>query len=450
MNIRTSLLVSATLLSAAGCFTVKTESEIKPIHITMDVNLKVDKELDKAFADENMAKPKGDFKEIKDLLDKNKVPTMSTSTGGGKLQNGTSVTEQAEYMTRYLIIEHTGDTKENYRKAGIFYIDGCTNIIMRNLQFVGPGSIDVGGYDLVSCINKTTHLWVDHCDFTDGIDGNFDITNESDFVTVSWCTFSYTDRSYMHQNTNLVGSSDSKTADEDKLNITYAYNIWGAKCRARMPMARFGTIHMLNNYFNCAGNASACINPRKNSEFLIEGNYFEKGVKNIESYKFREALKEAMNLARIGNKYISFKKVEITNTLGEYLAAKGLKQLRLAETEKYAHVTFFFNGGIEDPNKGEDRTLVNSPKVATYDLQPEMSAPEVSEKLDAAITSGAYDVIIINFANPDMVGHTGVQDAAIKAVEAVFDWKKWQEDVLSPSEEPAASCREWARSSTAA
>lgn len=219
--------------------------------------------------------------EIKNLLDEHKVPSMSTTSGGGKLQNGTTVSEEAEYMTRYLIIEHTGDTSENYRKAGIFYIDGCSNIILRNLQFVGPGSIDVGGFDLVSCINKTTHLWVDHCDFTDGIDGNFDITNESDFVTVSWCTFSYTDRSYMHQNTNLVGSSDSKTADENKLNVTYAYNIWGAKCRARMPMARFGTIHMLNNYFNCAGNASACINPRKNSEFLIEGNYFAKGVTKI-------------------------------------------------------------------------------------------------------------------------------------------------------------------------
>ena len=121
----------------------------------------------------------------------------------------------------------------------------------------------------------------------------------------------------------------------------------------------------------------------------------------------------------IPNKYVAFKKEEIVNTLGEYLANNGLKQLRIAETEKYAHVTFFFNGGIEEPNEGEDRTLVNSPAVATYDLQPEMSAPEVSEKLNAAITSGKYDVIIINFANPDMVGHTGVLDAAIKAVERV-------------------------------
>ena len=121
----------------------------------------------------------------------------------------------------------------------------------------------------------------------------------------------------------------------------------------------------------------------------------------------------------IPNKFVAFKKQEITNTFGEYLAKLGLKQLRLAETEKYAHVTFFFNGGIEEPNKDEERILVNSPAVATYDLQPEMSAPEVSEKLNAAIRSNEYDVIIINFANPDMVGHTGVLSAAIKAVETV-------------------------------
>ncbi len=121
----------------------------------------------------------------------------------------------------------------------------------------------------------------------------------------------------------------------------------------------------------------------------------------------------------IPNKYVAFKKQEITNTFGEVLAQHGLRQFRTAETEKYAHVTFFFNGGKEVPNPGEDRVLVNSPAVATYDLKPEMSAPEVSEKLNAAILSGDYDVIIINFANPDMVGHTGVLEAAIKAVETV-------------------------------
>ena len=121
----------------------------------------------------------------------------------------------------------------------------------------------------------------------------------------------------------------------------------------------------------------------------------------------------------IPNKEVAFKKVELTNTFGQILAANGMTQARIAETEKYAHVTFFFNGGVEEPNEGEDRILVKSPKVATYDLQPEMSAYEVSDKLDEAILSGKYDVIIINFANPDMVGHTGVEAAAIKAVETV-------------------------------
>ena len=122
----------------------------------------------------------------------------------------------------------------------------------------------------------------------------------------------------------------------------------------------------------------------------------------------------------IPNKDVAFHKIAVTNTFGEWLAANNMTQARIAETEKYAHVTFFFNGGVEEPNKGEDRILVNSPKdVATYDLKPEMSDYEVCDKLWAAIKSEKYDVIIINFANPDMVGHTGVEAAAIKAVETV-------------------------------
>ncbi len=122
----------------------------------------------------------------------------------------------------------------------------------------------------------------------------------------------------------------------------------------------------------------------------------------------------------IPNKHVAFHKISVTNTFGEWLASQNMTQARIAETEKYAHVTFFFNGGVEEPNEGEDRILVNSPKdVATYDLKPEMSAYEVCDKLTNAIRSGSYDVIIINFANPDMVGHTGVEAAAIKAVEAV-------------------------------
>lgn len=123
--------------------------------------------------------------------------------------------------------------------------------------------------------------------------------------------------------------------------------------------------------------------------------------------------------ATIPNKEVAFHKEVLHNILGEYLAKNGKTQLRLAETEKYAHVTFFFNGGVEVPNENEDRILVPSPKVATYDLKPEMSANEVCDKLVEAIDSHKYDLIVVNFANPDMVGHTGIMEAAVKAIETV-------------------------------
>ena len=123
--------------------------------------------------------------------------------------------------------------------------------------------------------------------------------------------------------------------------------------------------------------------------------------------------------ATMPNVEVAFKPQSLVNTLGEYISSLGMNQLRIAETEKYAHVTFFFNGGVEKQYDKEDRILVKSPAVATYDLQPEMSAPEVTEKLVPAIKSGKYDMIILNFANCDMVGHTGVFDAAVQAVEAV-------------------------------
>lgn len=223
----------------------------------------------------------------------NSASTASGTGGSFKYKNGTVITigEEGEFLTRSTLYEMVEEkyykkhgeylNDEPYKHAGIFYFSGVQNLIFRNLVLQGPGSIDVGGEDLMSVINGAKHVWVDHCEFIDGIDGNFDITNHSDFVTVSWCRFSYTDRSYAHQNSNLVGSDDAKTEDRGTLNITFAYNEWGANCRARMPMARYGKIHMLNNYYNCAGNAEPSINPRKESEFLIEGNYFAKGVANI-------------------------------------------------------------------------------------------------------------------------------------------------------------------------
>ena len=223
--------------------------------------------------------------DVLDILREADVESASTHEGtGGTLPNGVVVDEEAEYLTRKALYEKYGN--ENYREAGIFCVKRCKNIIFRNLSFIGPGSIDCGGYDLLA-VQYSSNVWVDHCEFIDGIDGNFDISNESDMITASWNEFSYTDRSLMHQNTNLVGSSDSKVGDDDKLSITFAFNSWGAKCRARMPMARYGRFHMLNNYFHCAGNSTACINPRKNSEFLIEGNYFEEGV--IKIFDMKEA-----------------------------------------------------------------------------------------------------------------------------------------------------------------
>ena len=123
--------------------------------------------------------------------------------------------------------------------------------------------------------------------------------------------------------------------------------------------------------------------------------------------------------ATMPNCEVAYPPVELKNVLGQYLSENGKTQLRIAETEKYAHVTFFFNGGVEAPYDGEDRCVIPSPKVATYDLKPEMSAPEVADECVKRIESGKYDVVILNFANCDMVGHTGVFEAAVKAVEAV-------------------------------
>ena len=123
--------------------------------------------------------------------------------------------------------------------------------------------------------------------------------------------------------------------------------------------------------------------------------------------------------ATMPNVTVAFPPEAVEPTLGGTIAKLGLRQLRIAETEKYAHVTFFFNGGVEEPNEGEDRILIPSPKVATYDMQPEMSAPEVASKVIEKINEDVYDLIILNFANPDMVGHTGVFDAAVKAIETL-------------------------------
>lgn len=155
---------------------------------------------------------------------------------------------------------------------------------------------------------------------------------------------------------------------------------------------------------------------RELTQVLTQENMPDEGMQTVPNLKYY-----CMTPYDAGfkNVHILFPKENVTNTLGEYLSNKGLKQLHTAETEKYAHVTFFFNGGREAPYKNEERTLVASPKVATYDLQPEMSAIEVKDKLVASIKKNTYDFIVVNFANGDMVGHTGVYEAIWKAVETV-------------------------------
>jgi len=227
---------------------------------------------------------------LKAKLDSAQVKKRSTSGDGGTLSNGKKVREGMEYAVRQILIDYLNDPKENYRHSGLLKVVGCDNIIIRNLRFEGPGSVDVGGDDLLTATG-TTHLWVDHCNFQDGMDANFDINSRADFITVSWCTFSYTDRAYVHMNTNLVGANDHPSQGEDNLNVTFANCIWGKGCDQRMPMVRFGTIHVLNCLYDCAGN-SATANARKDSEMLVEGCYYMKGVK----HPFRQKDAKAWNL----------------------------------------------------------------------------------------------------------------------------------------------------------
>ena len=157
------------------------------------------------------------------------------------------------------------------------------------------------------------------------------------------------------------------------------------------------------------------------TQVLIQQDMPEEGMHTIKDLQFYCMTPYDASFTGVG---ILYPKENVQNTLAEYIASKGLKQLHIAETEKYAHVTFFFNGGREEPFEGEDRILVPSPKVATYDLKPEMSAYEVKDKLVAAIGEQTYDWIVVNYANGDMVGHTGVYEAIQKAVEAIDDCVK--------------------------
>lgn len=175
--------------------------------------------------------------------------------------------------------------------SGILYIKRCTNFIMRNLVLEGPGAYDTDGYDNL-CIDNCQNFWVDHCEFHDGMDGNFDIKNMSDFISVTWSTFSYekapkadgSGGSSDHRYSNLIGSSDGATDDATHLNVTFNYCWWGAGCRERMPRMRFGKLHMVNNLFTSSV-ANNCIRAGFKADILAVGNYFDNQKLPIDEYK---------------------------------------------------------------------------------------------------------------------------------------------------------------------
>ncbi len=189
-------------------------------------------------------------------------------------------------------------TKEN---SGVFYIKRVNNLIIRNVIFEGPGAYDVDGYDLL-CLDNCQNVWVDHCEFYDGLDGNFDIKNMSDYISVTWCKFAYnkpaipggSGGSNDHRYSNLIGSSDGATGDRNKLNVTFQYCQWGEGCKERMPRIRYGKIHMVNNLFNSSV-SNHCIRAAFEANVLVEGNYFDNQRKPIELYDASAIVTERNN-----------------------------------------------------------------------------------------------------------------------------------------------------------
>ena len=174
--------------------------------------------------------------------------------------------------------------------SGILYIKKCKDFIIRNLNFQGPGAYDNDGYDNL-CIDNCQNFWVDHCEFHDGMDGNFDIKNMSDFISVTWCKFSYekppkaggSGGSDDHRYSNLIGSSDGATDDAGKLNVTFYYCWWGEGVRERMPRMRFGKLHVVNCLYNSTV-SNQCIRAGYKADILAEGNYFDKQKLPIDEY----------------------------------------------------------------------------------------------------------------------------------------------------------------------
>lgn len=210
------------------------------------------------------------------MLDSAEVMTLLTSGGGGLLSNGASVREQREWKTRQLLIDRFDDREESFRSSGCFQLSHCTHMTLRGLRLQGPGAVDVGGNDLLG-MDHSLHITVDSCVFMDGMDGNLDITSQSDSIFISHCYFGYSALSYDHMNSNLVGAMDLVVADRGKLHVTYAYCTWGEGCRQRMPMVRFGTILLDHCRWECA-TVHPVIDARRESTVIVEAPYFGPGV----------------------------------------------------------------------------------------------------------------------------------------------------------------------------
>jgi len=215
--------------------------------------------------------------DLRVLLDSADVMSLSSSGGGGLLSNGASVREQREWKTRQLLIDRLNDQEEFFRAAGCFQFSHCSHMTVRGLRFQGPGAVDVSGNDLLG-MDHSTHITVDSCVFMDGMDGNLDITSQSDSIYISHCYFGYSKLSYDHMNSNLVGAADRVVADRGKLHVTYAYCTWGEGCRQRMPMVRFGTILLDHCRWECHTTHPA-IDARRESTVIIEHPYFGPGVR---------------------------------------------------------------------------------------------------------------------------------------------------------------------------
>ena len=213
---------------------------------------------------------------LRAMLDSAQVMSLSTSGDGGLLSNGASVREQREWKTRQLLINRLDDQDETFRSAGCMQLSHCSHITLRGLHLQGPGAVDVSGNDLLG-MDHSTHITVDSCVFKDGMDGNLDITSQSDSITITHCYFGYSALSYDHMNSNLIGATDRAVADRGKLHVTYAYCTWGEGCRQRMPMVRFGTILLDHCRWTCTTKHPA-VDARRESTVIIISPFFSSGV----------------------------------------------------------------------------------------------------------------------------------------------------------------------------